>query len=528
MQPHPPRFYLEHLAEDIPAGIVVFLVALPLCLGIALASGAPLLSGIITGIIGGVVISWLSGSQLSVSGPAAGLTVIVAEAIDTLGGYSAFLSTVMLAGLIQLALGLMKAGVIGAYFPNAVIKGMLAAIGLILMLKQIPHALGYDTDFEGDEAFFQSDDHTTLTELFYSWEAISPGAAIVSTVAIAIMLLWKTPAIRRHRWLSMVPAPLLAVVWGVSWNIFSRTHLPELALAQSHMVNVLPLKGPGDFIQQLVWPDFSQWANPETYRIALTLALIASLETLLSLEAVDKLDPLKRVAPTNHELKAQGIGNLLSGALGGLPMTAVIVRSSANINAGAKSKLACFVHGILLLISALYLSHYLNQIPLASLAAILLVTGYKLCKPSFFREMYAKGASQIVPFVITILAILFTDLLIGMAIGMLFGLFYVVRSNFQSAISLTRDGSHYLLRLQKDVSFLNKAPLRQALAQIEAGSYVIVDGTRAKFIDRDIIETLEDFIAGTGENQVRVEIKNIAALRSDLHPALATTSSPTA
>ena len=528
MQTHPPRFYLEHLAEDIPAGIVVFLVALPLCLGIALASGAPLLSGIITGIIGGLVISWLSGSQLSVSGPAAGLTVIVAEAIDTLGGYSAFLSTVMLAGLIQLALGFLKAGVIGAYFPNAVIKGMLAAIGLILMLKQIPHALGYDTDFEGDEAFFQSDDHTTLTELFYSWEAISPGAVIVSSVAIAIMLLWKTPAIRRHRWLSMIPAPLLAVLWGVGWNIFSKTHLPELALAQSHMVNVLPLKGPGDFVQQLVWPNFSQWANPETYRIALTLALIASLETLLSLEAVDKLDPLKRVAPTNHELKAQGIGNLLSGALGGLPMTAVIVRSSANINAGAKSKLACFIHGILLLISALYLSHYLNQIPLASLAAILLLTGYKLCKPAFFREMYAKGASQIVPFVITILAILFTDLLMGMAIGMLFGLFYVVRSNFQSAISLTRDGSHYLLRLQKDVSFLNKAPLRQALGQIEAGSYVIVDGTRAKFIDRDIIETLEDFIAGAGGNQVRVEIKNIAALRSDLPPALATASSPRA
>ena len=528
MQHHPPRFYLEHLAEDIPAGIVVFLVALPLCLGIALASGAPLLSGIITGIIGGLVISWLSGSQLSVSGPAAGLTVIVAEAIDSLGGYSAFLSTVMLAGLIQLALGFLKAGVIGAYFPNAVIKGMLAAIGLILMLKQIPHALGYDTDFEGDEAFFQSDDHTTLTELMYSWEAISPGAVIVSTLAIAIMLLWKTSAIQRHRSLSMVPAPLLAVLWGVGWNIFSRTHLPELALAQSHMVNVLPLQGPADFVQQLVWPDFTQWANPETYRIALTLALIASLETLLSLEAVDKLDPLKRVAPTNHELKAQGIGNLLSGALGGLPMTAVIVRSSANINAGAKSKLACFVHGILLLISALYLSHYLNQIPLASLAAILLMTGYKLCKPAFFREMYAKGASQIVPFVITILAILFTDLLMGMAIGMLFGLFYVVRSNFQSAISLTRDGSHFLLRLQKDVSFLNKAPLRQALTQIGAGSYVIVDGTRAKFIDRDIMETLEDFIAGAGENQIRVEIKNIGALRSALPSALATASSPTA
>lgn len=515
MQTHSPRYYFEHLAEDIPAGIVVFLVALPLCLGIALASGAPLLSGVITGIIGGLVISWLSGSQLSVSGPAAGLTIIVAQAIQTLGSYPVFLSAVMLAGLIQLALGFLRAGVIGAYFPNAVIKGMLAAIGLILILKQIPHAVGYDADFEGDEAFFQSDDHTTLTELLYSWEAVSPGAIIVSTVAIAIMLLWTTRAIKGHRWLSLVPAPLLAVAWGIGWNLFSRSHLPDLALAQSHMVNVPTVNGPGEFLNQLVWPDFSQWANPEIYRIAITLAMIASLETLLSLEAVDKLDPMKRVAPTNHELKAQGIGNLLSGAIGGLPMTAVIVRSSANINAGAKSKLACFVHGVLLMISAMYLGHYLNEIPLASLAAILLLTGYKLCKPAFFREMYAKGASQIVPFVITILAILFTDLLKGMAIGMLFGLFYVVRSNFHSAISLTRDGPHYLLRLQKDVSFLNKAPLRRALAQIEPGSYVIVDGTRAKFIDRDIMETLEDFMASAAESQIRIEIKNISQLTTE-------------
>lgn len=515
MQTHSPRYYLEHLAEDIPAGIVVFLVALPLCLGIALASGAPLLSGIITGIIGGLVISWLSGSQLSVSGPAAGLTIIVAEAIQTLGSYPVFLSAVMLAGLIQLILGFLRAGVIGAYFPNAVIKGMLAAIGLILILKQIPHAVGYDADFEGDEAFFQSDDHTTLTELVYSWEAVSPGAIIVSTVAIAIMLLWKSRAISNHRWLSLVPAPLLAVLWGIGWNIFSRSHFPDLALAQIHMVNVPLVNGPGEFLNQLVWPDFSQWANPEVYRIGITLALIASLETLLSLEAVDKLDPLKRVAPTNHELKAQGIGNLLSGAMGGLPMTAVIVRSSASISAGAKSKLACFVHGVLLVISAIYLGRYLNEIPLASLAAILLLTGYKLCKPAFFMDMYAKGASQIVPFVITIIAILFTDLLKGMAIGMLFGLFYVMRSNFHSAISVTRNGPHYLLRLQKDVSFLNKAPLRQALAQIEPGSYVIVDGTRAKFIDRDIIETLEDYMASAKESQVTLEIKNIGELSSE-------------
>ena len=515
MQTHSPGYYFKHLADDIPAGIVVFLVALPLCLGIALASGAPLLSGVISGIVAGLVISWLSGSQLSVSGPAAGLTIIVAQAIHTLGSYPVFLSAVMLAGLIQLVLGFLRAGVIGAYFPNAVIKGMLAAIGLILILKQIPHAIGYDADFEGDESFFQGDDHTTLTELLYSWEAISPGAIIVSTISIAIMMLWKTRMINNHRWLSLVPAPLLAVIWGIGWNLFCRSHLPDLALEQSHMVNVPAVSGPGEFFHQLAWPDFSQWANPEIYQIALTLALIASLETLLSLEAVDKLDPLKRIAPTNHELKAQGIGNLLSGAIGGLPMTAVIVRSSANINAGAKSKMACFVHGALLLVSAVYLGQYLNEIPLASLAAILLLTGYNLCKPAFFRDMYAKGASQIVPFVITILAILFTDLLKGIAIGMFFGLFFVVRSNFHSAISVTRKGPHYLLRLQKDVSFLNKAPLRQALAQIEPGSYVIIDGTRAKFIDRDIIETLEDFMANAAESQVCIEIKNISQLNPE-------------
>ncbi len=509
MRSQQPNYYFRHLAGDIPAGIVVFLVALPLCLGIALASGAPLMSGVITGIVGGVAVSWLSGSQLSVSGPAAGLTVIVAQAIQSLGSYPLFLSAVVMAGLIQLILGFLKAGVIGAYFPSAVIKGMLAAIGLILILKQIPHALGYDADFEGDEAFFQTDDHTTLTELLYSWEAISPGAVIVSVVAIAIMLLWKTQRVQGNRWLSLIPAPLLAVLWGVGWNVFSLSYLPDLALAQSHMVNVPLVNGPGEFLQQLVWPDFSQWANPEIYQTAVTLALIASLETLLSLEAVDKLDPLKRIAPTNHELKAQGLGNLLSGLLGGLPMTAVIVRSSASINAGARSKMASFVHGLLLIISAVYLTNYLNEIPLACLAAILLLTGYNLCKPAFFKEMYSKGASQIVPFVITILAILFTDLLQGMAIGMLFGLFYVIQSNFHSAISLTQDGRHYLLRLQKDVSFLNKAPLRQALAQIEPGSYVIIDGTRAKFIDRDIIETLEAFIASAAETQVRIEIKNI-------------------
>jgi MFS superfamily sulfate permease-like transporter len=516
MTPKRPVYYLQHPHEDIPAGIVVFLVALPLCLGIALASGAPLLSGVVTGIVGGLVVSWASGSQLSISGPAAGLAVIALHAIETLGGYPVFLLSVMLAGVLQIALGMLRAGVISAYFPAAVIKGMLAAIGLILMLKQIPHALGYDADFEGDEAFLQSDDHTTLSELVFSLQAFSPVGTIVGVAAIGIMLLGESKAIKIRRWLALVPGPLVAVAWSIAWNLISREHLPDLTLEASHLVNLPVINGVAEFTKQLVWPDFSQWSNPGIYRVAVTLAIIASLETLLNLEAVDKLDPLKRVAPTNHELKAQGLGNLVSGLLGGLPMTALIVRSSANITAGGKTKVASFVHGLMLLVSALFLSPYLNLIPLAALAAILLLTGYRLCQPALFRDMYRKGASQIVPFLVTIGAILFTDLLTGMAIGLVFGLYYVVRTNFHSAVSLTRDGRHYLLRLQNDASFLNKAPLRQALSQIEDGSYVIIDGTRARFIDHDIIETIEDFMAGANDSQIRIELKNLAGLSPKL------------
>jgi MFS superfamily sulfate permease-like transporter len=503
------QYYLSHLHNDIPAGIVVFLVALPLCLGIALASGAPLFSGITAGIVGGLVVAWASGSQLSVSGPAAGLTVIIFNAIDKLGSYQVFLSSVVLAGLLQLALGFLRAGVIGAYFPAAVIKGMLAAIGLILILKQIPHAVGYDADYEGDESFAQSDAHTTFSELAYSLEAISPGAVIVSMVAILIMLLWEMPLFKRNAVLSLIPGPLAAVAWGVGYNLFSRQLIPDFAIAPAHLVNLPEISGLEGFLGQFRFPDFSHWANPEVYSIAATLAVIASLETLLSLEAADKIDPLKRVAPTNRELKAQGLGNLISGMIGGLPMTAVIVRSSANVNAGGRTKVACFTHGLLLLVSVIFASRYLNLIPLACLASILILTGYKLTKPKLFKEMYRKGTSQIVPFLVTIVAILFTDLLKGIAIGMICGLYYVIRANFQAAITLTRDGNHYLLRLHKDVSFLNKALLREFLSRINEHGYVIIDGSRAQFIDQDILETIEDFVAAAPDDNITVELKNL-------------------
>jgi MFS superfamily sulfate permease-like transporter len=505
-------YYLRYLDHDIPAGLVVFLVAVPLCLGIALASGAPPFSGVIAGIIGGVIVSIFSGSQLAVSGPAAGLTVIVATAIEKLGGLEPFLVSVVLAGLLQLAMGFLRAGVIGAYFPAAVIKGMLAAIGIILIMKQLPHAIGYDAEAESDLSFVETDSSMSLQSIADALSAISPGAAIVTAGSLAIMLLWESPTIKRRKLLSLMPGPLVAVTFGVVYNLLSAKLTPALSIASQHLVNLPAIFGPLEFGKQLTFPDFSALANPSVYVTAVTLALIASLETLLSLEAIDKLDPLKRTASTDQELKAQGIGNILSGMLGGLPMTAVIVRASANINAGAHTKVASFVHGVLLLLSAMFLSVVLNMIPLACLAAILLLTGYKLAKPKVFKEVYLKGFNQFAPFVVTVVAILATDLLMGMAIGMAVGLFFVLRANYHAAITLTRDGNNYLLRLHKDVSFLNKALLRGILERVDENGYVIVDGAKASFIDQDILETLQDFIKASGDSNITVELKNVRGL----------------
>lgn len=504
-------YYSRYLDHDIPAGVVVFLVAVPLCLGIAVASGAPPFSGIISGIVGGLVVSLLSGSQLSVSGPAAGLTVIVASAVEKLG-FDAMLLAVALAGLIQLGMGFLRAGVIGAFFPSAVIKGMLAAIGLILIMKQLPHAVGYDADAETDLSFLEGDSHTGLSFLWDAFRSFSTGAVIVSVVSLAIMLLWDTAQIKKHRYLSLLPGPLVAVLFGVFYNILAQTLFPSLAIAPQHLVNVPAIFGPIDFARELSFPDLTRLIDVHVYVTAATLALVGSLETLLSLEAVDKLDPLKRIAPTNQELKAQGVGNFLSGMLGGLPITAVIVRSSANIDAGAHTKVAAFVHGLLLLLSAMFLSSVLNMIPLACLAAVLLLTGYKLAKPKLFVQQYEKGFNQFAPFAVTIGAILSTDLLKGMAIGMAVGLFFVLRANYHSAFTLTRDGRHYLLRLQKDVSFLNKAQLRNFLENVENDSYLVIDGTRAGFIDQDIMETIQDFIKAASDYNIRVELKEMRGL----------------
>ena len=507
---------IENLKYDIPAGLVVFLVALPLCLGIALASGAPLFAGIISGIVGGIVVGALSGSQLSVSGPAAGLTVIVLTAIETLEEYPIFLAAVVLAGIIQVIFGFVKAGVIGHFFPVSVIKGMLAAIGLILILKQIPHAFGYDADFEGDQSFIQPDGENTFTELIQALNYSSTEAIIISVLSLAILILWDRPFLKKFSFFHIVPAPLFVVGFGTALNTLLFPSLLGTQLTGDHLV-VLPVADDfQSFVGQFTFPDFSALLNKQVFITALTIAIIASLESLLSLDATDKLDPAKRIAPPNRELRAQGVGNIVSGLIGGLPVTAVIIRSSANVAFGARSKVSAVWHGFLLLATVAFIPQLLNLIPLSALAAVLLMVGFKLTKPSLFKQMYKKGPDQIIPFVVTIVAILLTDLLIGILIGLVVGLFFVVKTNFHTAYIITKDGDRYMLKLTKDVSFLNKAALRNELYNIPDNSYVIIDGTRSKFIDNDIAETIEDFQETAKFKNITVEIKKTAGSQNQL------------
>lgn len=510
-------YYLSHFGKDLPASIVVFLVALPLCLGIALASGAPLFSGVIAGIIGGTVVGLASGSHLSVSGPAAGLTVIVFDAIATLGDFKSFLLSVLIAGVLQISLGYLKAGLIGAFFPASVIKGMLAAIGMILIIKQTPHATGFDTSYDGDESYMQETASSSFSELIQSLDGISPVATLVSAISLGILIIWDTGCLKRFRLVQMIPGPLLVVIWGVTYNLLTQQYWPEWVISEKHLVSLPDLGSTSNFMAQLNLPDFSSWKNPKIYSIATTLAVIASLETLLSIEAVDKLDPHKRIAPTNRELKAQGLGNIISGLMGGLPITAVIVRSSANINAGGQTRMSCVLHGLFLMVSVLFLAEYLNMIPLACLAAILLQTGYKLAKPTMLIDFYHKGWNQFLPFMITIIAILVTDLLQGIVLGMSVGIFFVLRANFHEAITLTEHGSHYLLRLHKDVSFLNKALLRKHLTAIPNNVELLIDGNKSLFIDQDILEAIADFLLAAPDRNINVELQGFNL--SDINPS---------
>lgn len=494
-------YYTKHLKADFKASIVVFLVAIPLCLGIALASGAPLFAGLISGIVGGLVVSWASGSQLSVAGPAAGLTVIVLGAIETLGSYPLFLVSVVLAGLLQIAMGYLKAGTLGAFFPSAVIKGMLAGIGLILIIKQIPHAFGYDVNFEGDDSYMLESSSSSWNTLMESFSAITWEIALLTVLSLIILWLWETERLKKFAIVRNVPAPLLVVMLGILYTTIIGKIEP------SHLVSIPEIESFQDFKNLFIFPDINALFNPQIYMIAMTLAIIASIETLLSLEAVDRLDPLKRVAPTNRELKAQGLGNIISGMIGGLPLTSVIVRSSVNVYNGGRTKVSAFLHGWWLVLSVLVMASLLNMIPLASLASILIYVGYKLASPQLFKEIYKQGWNQFLPFTITIIAILITDLLQGILIGMVVGLFFVIRTNYKKAISMKQEGQIYTITLHKDVTFLNKALLRKLFSKIEEGSHLKIDGSKVEFVDHDILETIDDFIVTASDKDISVEKK---------------------
>jgi MFS superfamily sulfate permease-like transporter len=494
----------RNLGQDLSASVVVFLVALPLCLGIALASGAPLMSGVISGICGGLVAGAISGSPLAVSGPAAGLTVIVAGAIDDLG-FSAFLTAVVVAGLIQFVLGVARAGLVGSFIPDSVIKGMLAAIGLILILKQIPHAFGYDADPEGDTAFRQPDGENTFSELLNLGEHIQLGALLIALVSLCILMLWDQPKVKKV--VGIVPGPLVVVLAATGMNALFAVIAPAWVLGTEHLVNIPVFESFSEIQSTLATPDFAALGSQQLWITAFTIAIIASLETLLSIEATDKLDPLKRITPTNRELLAQGTGNMVAGMIGGLPMTAVIVRSSANISSGATSKVSTILHATWLLLAISLAPVLMNMIPLAALAAILLMVGFKLTKPSIYRSIWARGWAQFIPFVVTISVILLTDLLVGIIVGLLVGFAFVIMSSYRVSVNMTRDGNKFLIRLNQNVSFLNKARLRAIFQDIEEGSYVIIDGTRTEFLDADIIDTIEEFLSGAKDRGIQVEIK---------------------
>ena len=497
----------NNLKYDLKSSVVVFLVALPLCLGIAIASGAPPMSGLIAGIVGGIVVGAMSGSHVSVSGPAAGLTVIVLDSINSMGSFPLFLGTLVAAGIIQFLLGLFKAGVIGYYFPHSVIKGMLTAIGLILILKQIPHAFGYDVDLMGDEAFLQADQHNTFSEIWYAIKYYSPGALPIVLVALGILILFEKPRIKNHKIFGVVPGALWAVISGILINLLYGKIMPSWQLTGEHLVEIPVLNNLGEMGNLLQFPDFSMIGDSAFWLVAFTIAIIASLETLLSIDAADKLDPHKRISPPSKELVAQGLGNTVSGLIGGLPVTAVIVRSTANISSGAKTKMSAVFHGILLFILVLAIPNILNLIPLSCLAAVLFIVGYKLAKPEIFIKMYQNGWDQFIPFIITVIAILFTDLLVGIGVGMVFGLFFVIKTNFVKSVIVTELNGNYLVKLQKDVSFLNKALLMKELSKIKPESKVIINAQKAQFIDQDIQELLNDFIATSVDKNIKVQIE---------------------
>jgi carbonic anhydrase len=482
------------LSRDLTAGLVVFLVALPLCLGVALASSAPLFSGLLAGIVGGILVGVFSQSQTSVSGPSASSTAIVAAQIVALGSFEAFLLAVVISGLIQLGFGLIRAGFVAAFFPSGVIKGLLAAIGIILILKQIPHVLGRDTDPEGDMAFLQPDHENTFSELGQLIAGFHPGAAVIGLVSIAVLVFWdRYKPLKR----SIVPAQLIVVALGVALSLLFRQWGEQWAVGTGHLVQVPVADSLKTFLGFLQFPDFTQWNNPAVYTAGLTLALIASLETLLNLEAVDRIDPQQRTSPPNRELLAQGIGNVVVGLIGGIPITSVIVRSSVNIGAGSRTKFSAIFHGILMLVCVMTLPTWLNSIPLSCLAAILLVAGFKLASPALIKQMWAEGPYQFLPFAFTVVAIVMTDPLIGLLIGLAISVSFILHSNLRSPLRRIVEkhlgGDVIHLQLANQVSFLNRAMLDQALNEVPRGGQVLLDARQTVYIDPDVLSLIHDY-----------------------------------
>lgn len=500
----------RYIKNDLPASIVVFFVALPLCLGIALASGAPLFSGLIAGIVGGIIVGFLSGSQIGVSGPAAGLAAIVLTAIGALGGFQNFLLAVVIGGMIQLLFGILKAGIIGYYFPSSVIKGMLTGIGIIIILKQIPHFFGYDENPEGDFAFFQVDGQNTFSEIINAFNYISPGSTIIAIVGLAILVLWEKVLKKRAKIFELVQGPLVAVIVGIVFYVVTQNN-ESLAIAGKNLVSVPVPEDAASFFGQFSFPNFGAIGNPEIWITAFTIALVASLETLLCVEATDKLDPHKRVTPTNRELLAQGTGNIISGFIGGLPITQVIVRSSANVQSGGQTKLSAIIHGFFLLISVILIPRLLNMIPLSVLAAILFLVGYKLAKPALFKTMYQLGWKQFVPFTVTVVGIVFTDLLVGIGLGLGVGIVVILIKSYQNShflhIEDKSNGKHKIkMTLAEEVTFFNKGAILKELDSLPNDSYLELDVSKTRYLDNDIIEILEDFSRKATERHIDIKL----------------------
>ncbi len=487
---------LKHFGADISAGLVVFLVALPLCLGIAMASDAPLFSGILSGIVGGIVVGLISGSHTSVSGPAAGLTTVVAAQLAILGSFEAFLLALVLAGLLQIVLGMVRAGAIADFVPSSVIKGLLAAIGLILILKQIPHLLGHDPDPSGEMSFHQPDKANTFSELLQTLYDLHIGAALIGILSLALLFAWgKSQRLSR----SPIPAPLVVVVLGILggfiFDVFATG--TRWQIGDSHLVQVPLADSAGELLKFFQFPDVSHITNPAVFTAAITLALVASLETLLNLEAVDKIDPSRRVSPPNRELIAQGVGNVTAGLIGGIPVTSVIIRSSVNINTGAKTKLSTILHGILLLVSVTFFAVWLNRIPLSALAAILIATGLKLASPKLFRQMWEQGLNMFLPFITTVVMILVTDLLVGVMIGLAVSIAFILRSNQRKPLRriLEKHVGDEVLRIElsNQVSFLSRLTLSNAFNEVPPSSHVMIDARRTDYIDPDVLSLIVEF-----------------------------------